>query len=116
MWVLTALGRFEQDLRYGVRMLRRSPGFMATAVLSLALAIGANTAIFSVLDELLLRSLPVRDPHQLALLTLTVSDKRVEVGPGVVWNLRQTLGNERNGFMYGLYRGLRDSNKFSRNC
>ncbi|HKW98217.1 MAG TPA: ABC transporter permease [Bryobacteraceae bacterium] len=111
MCVLTALGRFEQDLRYGFRMLRRSPGFMATAVLSLALAIGANTAVFSVLDELLLRSLPVRDPHQLALLTLTVSNKRVEVGPGVVWNLRQTLGNERNRFMYGLYRGLRDSNR-----
>jgi putative ABC transport system permease protein len=111
MWARTALERLEQDLRYGWRMLRHSPGFMATAVLSLALGIGANTAIFSVLDELLLRSLPVRDPQQLALLALTVSDQKVELGPGVVWNLRETLGNERSGFMYGLYGGLRDSNQ-----
>ena len=56
------------DIRYGIRTLVRNPGFTTVAVLTLALGIGANTAIFTVFEQVLLRALPVKDPDSLVVL------------------------------------------------
>ncbi len=94
-WIET----FLQDLRYGVRSLRLSPAFTVVATLSLALGIGANTAIFSLMDALLLRSLPVRAPEQLAVLG----------DPSMTGSLSQ--GSVRSDiFSVPMYRELRDRN------
>ncbi|HVH72208.1 MAG TPA: ABC transporter permease [Candidatus Dormibacteraeota bacterium] len=65
-WAGTVIG----DFKYALRTMRRSPGYVAIAVMTLALGIGANTAIFSLLDQVLLRLLPVKNPKELVLLTM----------------------------------------------
>src|SRR5215472_14623696 len=67
-WGWTWLDRLILDLRYAARRLRQSPGFTTVSVLTLALGIGANTAIYSFMDALLMRSLPVPDPQSLVVL------------------------------------------------
>jgi putative ABC transport system permease protein len=85
---------FHNDVRYAFRMMRRAPGFTAVAVLSLALGIGANTAIFSLIHTLMLRLLPVRAPEQLVEL------------------LTKYPGQDRwNAFSWQAYQHMRDHNQ-----
>ena len=72
------MNRVLQDLRYGFRMLAKSPGFAAVAILTLALGIGANTAIFSMIDAILMRSLPVQDAQSLVVLRWSAR-KRIDI-------------------------------------
>jgi hypothetical protein len=73
---LQRLDELRADLRLAFRTIRRGPGFAAIAVLSLALGIGANTAIFGVFDAVMLRLLPVRDPNQLVFVWMAGSSGR----------------------------------------
>src|SRR6266850_2776508 len=76
LWTWTPLEQLAQDLRYAVRMMFRNRAFTALAALSLALGIGANTAIYSFMDAILLRSLPVADPASLVVLNWRSKDPR----------------------------------------
>src|SRR5215469_15849757 len=71
-----------QDLRFGLRMLRKSPGFTAVALLTLALGIGANTAIFQLLDSVRLRSMPVRHPQELVEVRLATGNDGMGINAG----------------------------------
>ena len=75
-WRYAFVSTVIQDVRYGLRGFRKNPGFAATAVLSLALGIGANTAIFHLFDALLFRPLPVKSPEELVLVTQKIGDQR----------------------------------------
>src|SRR6478672_2948400 len=75
---MTILAR---DVRYSLRAIRRSPLFAAVAILSLALGIGANTAIFTLMDQIMLRLLPVKDPERLVMLYQTGAHNGSNMGP-----------------------------------
>ena len=76
------LESIAQDLRYGLRTMAANPGFSVIAILSLALGIGANTAIFQLLNAISLRSLPINNPHELALITIAGGNKGMGVTDG----------------------------------
>ena len=67
-WLSRVVEALVHDVRYGARNLRRNPGYGAMVIITMALGIGANTAIFSLLDSVMLRSLPVHEPHRLVML------------------------------------------------
>jgi predicted permease len=87
----------SQDIRYALRMLAKNPGFACVVVLTLALGIGANAAIFSLTDKVLLQSLPVANPDQLEVLT---SYNPKDGGPSI-----------GSSFSYPMYKDLRDQNQ-----
>src|ERR1700761_6767760 len=86
-----------QDVRFAFRGLRKSPVFTAVAILSLALGIGANTAIFTLVDQLILRLLPIQDPAGVVLLSAVGRHYGGNNGP--------------NAISYPMYQDLRDRNQ-----
>jgi predicted permease len=97
-----------QDLRYVWRVLRRSPGFALMAVLSLAIGIGANTAMFGVVRTLLLTPLPVERPHELKLLAWNrEGNYRINNSGATSYRDPETGASLRSNFTYPMYRALR---------
>jgi hypothetical protein len=93
VWRWPSIESFLVDMRYGLRMLRKNPGFSAVAILTLGLGIGANTAIFTVINAVMLRALPVQHPEQL-----------VSIGDPTRVHAWSTGTPRTNLFSYPLYR------------
>jgi putative ABC transport system permease protein len=91
MWMEETL----RDVRYAVRALRRSPTFAATAIATLALAIAANTSMFSVLNAVLFRPLPYRSPEQLAMLWTEDPTQNLREGRSALWDIEQWRGRSQ---------------------
>lgn len=107
----TVMGSILQDLRYGIRMLIHSKGFTSVAVLSLALGIGANTALFSLIDAVLLKMLPVRNPSELVLFNWISAPRGLSRG------ITGTTNRDANGmttstsFSYPAFERIRENNQ-----
>src|ERR1700724_1183913 len=106
------MGTLRRDLRYAGRLLVRNPGFTAVVVLSIALGIGANTLIFSVVHAVLIRSLPYRDPDRLVMVWFTPPKRSDQTNAATVGNYLALRERNRvfeyiGGFQYGLSENLR---------
>src|SRR5215510_12780789 len=95
MWSLTSIETLMQDLRYGARMLLKNRGFTAVIVITLALGIGANTAIFSLINTALLKSLPVKDPRRLVFFMVAGPQG---MGTGFSYPLLQQFNQNNHSF------------------
>lgn len=112
IWGFPALETIAQDIQYGLRLLVKSPAFTVTAILSLGIGIGATTAVFSLANTVLLRSMPVRDPASLVEIKWTS-------GPVPPYSSLNGWGNDANGslestsFSYAAYRSFQsDASRF----
>jgi predicted permease len=107
---LPSIESIFQDIRYGLRMLRKNPGFTATVIITLALGIGANTAIFSLANALLFKDLPVRDPGQLVILTCAARKQPQSLMFTGVSNPRDPRSGRElmNVFPYSIFKGIRN--------
>ncbi|HEV8485532.1 MAG TPA: ABC transporter permease [Blastocatellia bacterium] len=106
------MGSLLQDLRYGMRTLLKSKGFTVVTVLSLALGIGANTAIFSLIDAVLLKTLPVRNPRELVLLNWLGGPNGMSRGMDGTRTADAATGLQTStSFSYLTFTQLRDNNE-----
>src|SRR6516162_8205506 len=97
------MARIVQDLRYSLRALRKSPVFLTVAVLSLALGIGANTAIFSLINQLILQPLPVKNPEQIVMLAGRGKHYGGNNGPDKLSYPMYTQLRDRNEVFSGMF-------------
>ena len=102
-WISRWLGDRARDLRFSARGLMRRPAFTSTAVLSIAIGIGASAAIFSLVDQLLLRTLPVRDPGRLVLLNWSGSSLAPGLGSGNVLSSRLCRQLQQRDVFEGVF-------------
>jgi putative ABC transport system permease protein len=96
VWVRAWLDEARQDLRYAARILRKNPAFTTAAAATLAMAIGVNTAMFSVLNAVLLRPLPYRSPEQLAMLWTEDPTQNVREARSGLWDVEQWRTQSRS--------------------
>ena len=102
-WGWDSLNQLGQDVRYGLRALRKNPLFSAVAILTLALGIGANTAMFSLLDQVVLRLLPVSHPEQLVIVRETGNHYSNSYGPNTIsWPMFEDL-RDNNRVFSGMF-------------
>src|ERR1700752_3316758 len=99
------MNQLAQNLRYAARQLRKSPGFTFTVIITLALGIGANAAVFTMFDQVLLRMLPVQNPKELVRFQWTGAFS------GSMSSFGGDTKTERGYFSYPMYKDLREKNQ-----
>jgi predicted permease len=104
------MGTLWQDIRLGFRQLWKNPGFTAVAVISLALGLGANIAIFSLVNAILLRSLPVPNPQELRVLKWSGTESKIENFTGS-WNSDASGHATADAFSYPVFTSLREEGR-----